>query len=130
MRFSLRTALAIFVVLAFCCAVVLRIERHRLWRDTIFHCSDSGVIQLYSGKRFKTNQWYNCDKNLDNLSLLLSETKGEYLIVEDENLDEPATILVRGRRHLAVVTSHTSHSRGIDEYQIRIGKVVKSDREP
>jgi hypothetical protein len=36
------------------------VEKHLpLWRDTIFHCADGGVVRLPCGQLVPTNRWIN-----------------------------------------------------------------------
>ena len=130
MTFTLKSVLILFVVLSMFCVIGLRLEKSRLWRDTIFHSSVSGAIEFSFGKRFRTNQWYNCGSDLDNLSFLVGDSSGEFLFVEDGKLDGIATILIGGHRHIAILESHVRNSDGVDQYWIRAGNRVESDSKP
>ena len=127
MTYRMKTIFAVLFVAALCCAGLVRANKSRLWRDTIYRSDVQGVVVLPSGQRFPTNQWVATGHRRP-LSVASGPSPGEFLLINRNNT-EIAVIEFDGRQYAAVIQDYTlAKPNYVAEFWLRLGDEVESNK--
>lgn len=123
-QFKTRTLFFAVTFVALLMFAIGFLNRLQLWRDTIFYCDRTAIVEMPRGETFRTNQWAYASKSLS-LGLLFTPTPNEFLLIQNKNGADlkTATMLIDGERFEVIVTETRNHGPAYSaELWIRPGK--------
>jgi hypothetical protein len=121
-QFKTRTLFFAVTFVAILMASIGQLNRLQLWWNTIFYCDRNEIVELPLGETFRTNQWSYASKSLS-LGLLFTGTPNEFLLIQNGDGSNVATMIVDGERFVVIVTDSRFHGPAYSaELRIRPGK--------